>query len=89
MNNITPSAPPLENHSDIESNYEIDVNYVSSLNTPRENNHNHNITCNKKVVLNILIGLFFVSSIAYIIYVNNEYIYNGLKEIKNIEQIFN
>ncbi len=86
MNNITASAPALEIRSDIELNQ---IYYTQAINTRRENNNNNNIiTCNKKLVLNILIGLFFVSSFAYIIYVNNVYIYEGVKQIKNITQYF-
>jgi hypothetical protein len=87
MNNISPSAPPLEIDYDVELN---DNYYITTIDRMRENNNNDNndnIIYRRKIVLNILIGIFFVLTITYVIYINKQYIYDGIREINNISSL--
>ena len=58
--------------------------YTNNIDNTRENNINNN----KKLLLNVIIGISFIMSITYIIYIHNETIYNNLKQIKKITDLF-
>jgi|694.fasta_scaffold02223_20 hypothetical protein len=71
------------NTYDIES-----VSILHNINNESQRENNINNINNKKRLLYIIIGTSFILSITYIIYIHNEFIYNSLKQIKNITKWF-
>jgi len=89
--NKEPTCPIDINNNNINNDIEavytnVENDIINEINN--EHMRENNINYNKKLILNIIIGISFTLSISYIIYLHNELIYNNFKQIKKITEIF-